>query len=348
MTEKRQKTLKKILTVLFVLFTAGVILWTALSEFNSDDNRAALSEVTINWRYLIPAALCWIVAMAAEVTKYAVLMKKTCGRVDWKISAETVLLGRYYDNITPFGAGGQPFQIYYMAKKGVPSAGSAAIPLIGFTSMQFAFIILALVAFISYGWKMQINLIKITSIVGLAFYSFVPVVILLFTFFESWMDKLMHGVAVLLFKVKLIHDTEETYLKWKKNVSSYAVVTKQTITDVPLCIVIMLLALVYQGGICSLPYFIVTAFGGNMDFIYCFVTTLSIYSTITFIPTPGNAGAAEGSFYAIFSVLTTGYTFWAMMTWRFFVFYLYIILGLWINLKHVIRADIRKKFTGKS
>jgi hypothetical protein len=32
---------------------------------------------------------------------------------------ETTILGKYYDYITPFGSGGQPFQIYNLSKKGI-------------------------------------------------------------------------------------------------------------------------------------------------------------------------------------------------------------------------------------
>ena len=70
-----------------------------------------------------------------------------------------------------------------------------------------------------------------------------------------------------------------------------------------------------------------TAFGGNVDFLPCFVTTVAVTSAVYFVPTPGNAGAAEGTFFVVFSALSSGYVFWAMLIWRFFSYYIYIILG---------------------
>ena len=77
----------------------------------------------------------------------------------------------------------------------------------------------------------------------------------------------------------------------------------------------------------SIPYFLLTAFGGQMDYIQCFVLTIGVMAAVYFIPTPGNSGAAEGTFYLVFSALSSGYVFWAMLFWRFFSYYIYIIMG---------------------
>ncbi|MBR4443324.1 MAG: flippase-like domain-containing protein, partial [Clostridia bacterium] len=66
---------------------------------------------------------------------------------------------------------------------------------------------------------------------------------------------------------------------------------------------------------------------GELDWLSCVATALAINSSIAFIPTPGNAGAAEGSFYLVFSRLTSGSVFWAMLFWRFFNYYAWILLG---------------------
>ena len=116
------------MTVLFVLLNIAVIAWTAFKEFGGSSDSTRFSDVRINYLFLLPAALCCIGAIVAETVKYAFLMKKVDGRVDWRVARRVVLLGRYYDNVTPSGIGGQPFQIYYMSKNGYSDAHSAAIP----------------------------------------------------------------------------------------------------------------------------------------------------------------------------------------------------------------------------
>ena len=48
----------------------------------------------------------------------------------------------------------------------------------------------------------------------------------------------------------------------------------------------------------------------------------------SFAPTPGGAGIAELSFYAIFaSVIGGEYLFWAVLFWRIAVFYVPVFIG---------------------
>lgn len=328
---------KKILTILFILFNVAVIAGTAISEFSGGRNASRLRDVTIRWRLLIPAALCWLLAMTAETAKYVLVMKKTCGRADWRIAARTVLLGRYYDNITPSGIGGQPFQVYYMNKCGLPAAQAATVPLAGFLSGQYAFILLALIVFIFGGAAVRSDVIRISSYVGLLFYAFFPTVILAFTFFPKTASKILAAGTRLLGKLHIVKDCDAAIAKVHKTVDEYSGCFRSLIGQKALCAALMLLSLIYQAAICSIPYFVLRAFGGDMPWTTCFITTISIYAAITFIPTPGNAGAAEGSFYLVFSALTDGHIFWAMLTWRFFSYYIFILIGALIYLERYLK-----------
>ena len=89
----------------------------------------------------------------------------------------------------------------------------------------------------------------------------------------------------------------------------------------------ILMSVAFHILVSMISFFVLTAFGGEVDFLPCFVTTVAITSAVYFVPTPGNAGAAEGTFYVVFSALSEGYVFWAMLVWRFFSYYIYIIMG---------------------
>ena len=72
-----KKLLKKpLLIVLFVLINVAVIAITAFSEFGNSENAVALSEVKINWWLLIPAALCFLIAIWFEIHKYTLMMRE--------------------------------------------------------------------------------------------------------------------------------------------------------------------------------------------------------------------------------------------------------------------------------
>lgn len=142
---------KPLLYVLFILLNVAVIAITAFSEFGNSENAAALSEVKINWWLLLPATFCFLIAMTCEIGKYVLMMREMSkgkhafnARRARKVARRTVLLGRYYDNITPAAIGGQPFQIYYMRKNSnLPHGASTSVPIFGMISGQIGFILIA-------------------------------------------------------------------------------------------------------------------------------------------------------------------------------------------------------------
>ena len=332
-----KKFLKKkpLLIVIFVLINVAVIAITAFSEFGNSANAAKLSEVRINWWFLLPAALCFIVAITAEISKYVLMMREMTKNKEKfdrkrsrKVARRTVLLGKYYDSITPAAIGGQPFQIYYMRKNsGMPSGVSTSIPMFGMIAGQLGFIIIAALCFL-FGSASIDNAVLIgTACFGLLFYAFWPVVIMIATFLPQATAELINKIVKFLAKIHIVKNQKATIAKVEFEVNEYAKCVRRILKTKGLFIKTVALSLVYNILVAMIPFFVLTAFGGDVDFLPCFVTTVAVTSAVYFVPTPGNAGAAEGAFYAVFSALSTGYIFWAMLTWRFFSYYIYIIMG---------------------
>ena len=60
---------------------------------------------------------------------------------------------------------------------------------------------------------------------------------------------------------------------------------------------------------------------------------------VSFIPLPGGSGAAEISFLAIFTSLVPEQTaFWALLFWRLFSYYSFIIQGFIITFVDFVRG----------
>ena len=187
------------------------------------------------------------------------------------------------------------------------------------------------------------------------FYAVFPIGILLATFFRSTVSKIVTSFVKLLAKIHIVKDKEKSVEKAEKTIDQYVKCIKTIFKDKKLAISLILLSVVFQVFVSFIPFFVLKAFGGNIEFFTCFVTIISISSAIYFIPTPGNAGAAEGSFFFVFSSLTSGYVFWAMLFWRFFSYYSYILAGVTIysliayekRTKHYLLDDIKEKINSK-
>ncbi len=342
-----KKLKKPALTLAFIAINIAVIAITAFSEFGNSENAAQLSEVQINWWFLLPAAACFIVAITLEIHKYIIMMREAAKvnvksqiKKVWRVARRTVLLGKYYDSVTPAAIGGQPFQIWYMHKNaGIGKGMATTIPIIGMISNQIGFIIVASVAFLFGSLSINNAVLMATACFGLLFYAFWPIAILIATFLPNTTAELINLIVKFLAKIHIVKDKEQAIKKVSDGVNEYAKCVKQILKTRGLFLREILLSVCFHLLISMIPFFVLTAFGGAVDFLPCLVTTIAVTSAVYFVPTPGNAGAAEGTFFVVFSALSSGYIFWAMLTWRFFSYYIYIIIGAIIY----VRMHFEKK-----
>ena len=350
-------TKKPLLVILFILINVAVIAITAFSEFGNSENAVALSEVKLNWWFLIPATACFVVAITLEIHKYVLMMREMTPdkrKFNWKrsrkVARRTVLLGRYYDSITPAAIGGQPFQIYFMRKNSdLPHGVSTSIPLFGMISGQIGFIIIAVLCFLIGSATINNAVLIGTACFGLLFYAFWPVTIMIATFLPKATAEIIGLFVKFLAKIHLVKDEKKAITRTRYEVNEYARCVRQILKTKGLFARTIIISVIFHILISSIPFFVLTAFGGSVDFLPCFVTTVAVTSAVYFVPTPGNAGAAEGTFYVVFSALSRGYVFWAMLVWRFFSYYIYIIMGPIIYFKmHLERKkEEREKLTSR-
>lgn len=348
---KKKSWKKNFLTLFFVLFSAGVIIATAINEFTNNKNAAKLTEVHIDGWLVLPAVLCFIAMITLEYGKY-VLMITRCSAPDsftkkeaWKLAFRVVMLGRYYDKITPAAVGGQPVQILQMRKTGkIPIGMTTAIPIFSMISGQLMFLLVAIPCFLFTDVASKSPVLIATAWFGLLFYAFWPAMVAGTMFFPKPTAKFINFIVKFLAKIKLVKNPNKAVRRVEEEVSEYAKHVKMLTREPKVAVPVLLMSFLSNSLMSSIPYFVLRAFGGNIDFIECFLLTIGVEAAIYFAPTPGNSGVAEGTFYVIFSRLSTGYVFWAMMLWRLFTYYIYIIVGPLIYLS----SYINKKRKGTS
>ena len=329
----KKRRLKQVAVILFILFNILIIYWTASKELTRD--KESVGEFSLQIWLLAPALIAFLAHFFCEVYKYYIVIQHFSKKKDWRLALETVLIGRYYDNVTPSAIGGQPFQIYHMRKNGgIEKEHADIIPVIGFISMQAAFVTMSLLV-ILFGANIVISDVAYAaSYFGIILYSFSPVSVIFFALKPKAATKLTSGAIRFLHKLHIVRDFEKTEAMALARVEGYASSIRRVIKNKKLALKVMGLSFAGQILLYSIPFLVVTAFGGSIGYLPAIMTAITIQTAISFVPTPGNAGVAEGSFYLVFATLGNGDAFWAMLTWRFFSYYSFIILGalLYLNL----------------
>ena len=318
---------KRIWTALFVLLNIGVIAATAVNEFSGAAARPArpvFSEHAFFW--LGCGAACLAALFLAESLKYLLMMRSLKEKVSFRVAFETAALGKYYDCITPSGAGGQPFQILWLHRHGYSDGAASAMTITGYVTMQAGFILLAAVVFISRR-SVELEAIRYTAYFGLLLFSLIPGLLVLFSLMPKTIKRILSAVIRFCGRLRIVKKPEEAAEKVLGMLDSYhsslAVIARDRFTS----FLLVVLSLVYRVALCSLPYFVLKMFGASVEFIPIFASTIYIYATIALVPTPGNAGAAEGAFYLVFSAMGSEGVFWAMLAWRIFSYYSFIAAG---------------------
>ena len=340
MSEKAEAKKRRKWLLITLAVNVVIVAYIALKEFGGAKGNVRMSLLEIKPGYLICGAACFFVAAFMEYVKFRQLLTVSEGRFDRRGALECALLGRYYDNVTPLGAGGQPFQIHYLKKRGYSSGTSAAAPTMSFISQHVAFILLALVVFIYSNDEAleAAGVLSITAYVGLGFYALLPLTIITFMILPEPLKAFIHWLVKQVAKIRigehrLIADADATSEAWLANIDE-SVQCLRIYSKRPLVVVKMLVeSVIYQAALLSIQFFMLRAFGGGGNWWTIRCIAVYITASITIVPTPGNAGAAEGSFYVVFSALEGGRLFWAMTAWRILVYYSWLICGFIILIR---------------
>ena len=324
--EKRTKK-NKTGNIFFILLNVAIIGFMVYKEFFSGE-AAGFSDLAVDWRFLLPSLSCFLVMVIAEGMKFEHLIHYASGKRDIAGGFGVGVLGRYYDNITPMGSGGQPFQIHYLHKRGYDSGTSGSIPMAGFISSQLVFVLIALVVLIVGRDSITDTYIRITAWVGLVMYAFLPVCAIVFAIWPAALHTMIAGPIRFLGRHRIIRNPEDKVQKVIHSVSSTAGSMRMIGSNWKLLAHMVLTSVMFRMALMSIPYFVLRFFSVDASYIEVFFQVTFITASMTVIPTPGNSGAAEVSFYLVFSSLAGNALFWAIAMWRVLCYYSWLATGL--------------------
>lgn len=356
---RKKRALKVLFMVLLVALIVGVIVYTAVNDFTGEsvNLKAIATMIGQNWHFLLVLLGLFVFMVVMETLKTFLMIRKTTRSYKLGVSFNCAVLGKFYDFVTPFGSGGQPFQIYYLAKHGVASGPAGAIPIGSLFLRQFAFFVCAIVSFIV-GVNEQIVplYIQIIAYFGSVFYIIVPLFLVVFSFMPKTGHKVIAWGTRVCAKLRICKNPDKWIAKGNAAIDNNKKNMAIIFSSKRVLIVGTLLSFLYIIAKCSMPYFSLLLFSDALATagltpsweLWFEVTriTFFIYCAVTFIPTPGNSGAADGTFYGLFrTILVTvaGASFTCMMVWRIYSYYLYLILGVIVLIGVKVAERMRKK-----
>ena len=348
--------------LLLALVVLSVVLLFTLGDYltGEDTPQLTVGELLSAIDYPLFALLLAMVAfyILVESGKYAYMLKVYTGKFRFRIAVKTMFLGKYYDGITPLSTGGQPFQIYYLHKKKIPSGAANVIPVARYVvSIFFLSVLSVILLALTPRYVPQDTVgttLLIISWVSLGINILFPLALTLFSLFPKPSKKFILLIVCLLHKLHLVKQRYRTSIKFVREMREYSDCLKQFWRQLYKFIPLMFLCILECLLFVTLPFFVVIAIANvtpSVELamqIACLVI-ITRYTALL-IPTPGNTGAMEAAGSLVFvTVQGIGSVLgWTVLVWRFITYYGYILSGIGINIFEVIRSASRKRRASKS
>lgn len=250
-----------------------------------------------------------------------------------KESIEISTMTRFFNGITPFSSGGQPFQIYELKFNGIKLAHGTAIVMENLIIFQIALALWTAIATIINAFLHIIDLnsfLGVLLILGIIINS---VLLFFFIFISSnkkASKKISRIIIKFLAKLKIVKNKEEMIENWDKNCDEYSTCTHRLIEKKKLSLTLIFYEFMALFFYYLIPFFTFKALNIpiGMNFFDLIIIMIHVYIISTFVPIPGGSGGIEYAFITLFTAyFGKSYVLSSLVIWRFVYYYLPIIIG---------------------
>lgn len=324
----KKNKIKYIFNFLLIAIVLSIVLYFSLK----DNYQEIISTILkMNYLWIFVAILALIIYRLCASLGHYYIIKANNGKVSYLKCFQINLMILFFHGITPFAGGGQPMEIYFLHKEGIPVTKATNITLQNFIVYQMALILTGLFALI-YNHIFHIfpndSLIKHLVVLGFLINTLVLVVTFILSFGKKTNKFIIEKGIHFLAKIKIIKEEKKTQEKCQKYLQSFhdnAIELKKNKKIVVFMILINMIGLMTMY---SMPYPILRGMNVNID-IFKVITAIAYVMIIgSFVPIPGGTGGIEYSFIFFFQYLISGSILHAaMLVWRLISYYLGMIFG---------------------
>ena len=324
----KKNKIKYIFNFLLIAIVLSIVLYFSLKD-NYQEIISTILKMNYIWIFVAILALI-IYRLCASLGHYYII-KANNGKVSYLKCFQINLMILFFHGITPFAGGGQPMEIYFLHKEGIPVTKATNITLQNFIVYQIALILTGLIALI-YNHIFNVfpndSLIKYLVVLGFTINTLVLVVTFILSFGKKTNKFIIEKGIHFLAKIKIIKEEKKTQEKCQKYLQSFhdnAIELKKNKKIVAFMVLINIIGLMTMY---SMPYPILRGMGININ-IFEVITAIAYVMIIgSFVPIPGGTGGIEYSFIFFFQYLISGSILHAaMLVWRLISYYLGMVFG---------------------
>lgn len=321
--------LKSKLNIFIIFVVTFIVLYFSLK----DDFSTILNQIiNIDKKFLL---LGVALVFAYYYLRSIVLnnfINKFSKKFSFKKTFGLTLKTQFFNGVTPFATGGQPFQVIMLKKDGIKLSHATNIIIQDFIVYQIALVLLGIIAVVTNYFTHyfeKVSLLKYLVTLGFIINILVTVLLFVVAFAVKFNKKSGSLIIKVLKKLRIVKDPIKTTKKWQDYVENFhdgALVLLQNKWLFCKGVLYNLMAL------CALYLVpLVLLYGiGKFNVSSCEAIVTSAYVMImgSFVPVPGGTGGLEYGFITFYGHFIKGPSLkTTMLLWRFITYYLGVVMG---------------------
>lgn len=315
--------------ILLVIVAFTVIFFTLKDDFHG----AMHYFKNMNYLWILVAVLCMILNILFQSLSQYRYLKEVDPNYKFSSCFKLMCMAMFFNAITPFSSGGQPFEMYLLNKEGIKVSDSLNALMQNFITYQFGLIFTSTIAIILNGiFKVLPDTLLLKKIVLIGYFVNILVmgIIIFISRAKKLNTKLFSKIFKFIFHFKFIKNKEQKEEKFNKYLEDFynsTAIMKNNKKNTILSFLFNLISLCF---LYAIPIFVFYSFGHfKLDYLESFISSSFTYLIGSFIPIPGATGGLEYGFLDFFKVFIKSSAMLSagMLLWRLITYYFGMVLG---------------------
>lgn len=326
---EKKKRRRLWLSVLFLAALSALTFYIVFRENSLEEILAAFRG--LNTRYVALAAALMIGYFLFQALALFAPLRSLSLKTPLRKCVGFSLIGFFFSGITPSATGGQPMQLYYMSRAGIPVADGSLALLCANILYQIVVMLYGIVMLVL---RFRFVSGAVSGMTALIIYGYVITTIVLLalmfvTFSKTFARKVVGFIVRVLAKLRIVKDAEATMARAEAQLSEYARGAAALRRNPKLLVKEFLYTAAQMTCYFLVPFCIYKAFGLSG---YALIDLLAVQSilfiAVSYLPLPGAMGASEKGFVSMFSLFFSAeLVVPAMLLSRSLTFYLPLLLS---------------------
>lgn len=348
MTKRKRRKL-----ALYVFYGTLTLFVLALILSLGDVGEIMDTVKTADYRYILAAVGALLIYLGLYPLSLCILTKANKHSISMRKTYGIAMTEHFFNGITPFSTGGQPFQVYAFKRAGVTIASSTSLLLMNFFVFMLVTNSFAACALIYFKRFVTDGAMTAIAIIGFAM-NFIVLFITIGIATSKTARAFFTSIVNVLSKWRLTRRLVSTR---KENLNEYFVNVQTAFRSLIKKKGAFALALLTKA--CAMAAYYATTFfilralyvDVPFDELFFIISGTSFAITmVVFLPTPGSSGGIEFAFKSVFGSIVTMYSpalaidtvaTGGMLIWRVLTYYLVMLisLGFYIALEIVFQRQ---------